>query len=243
MYEHCFSDGPPVTPTIQWDPQLMWRLRCLGRLALPRALRIVPYHGALGLHLGVAPPPFGNILERSHGGGILRLCEVPAHVSVGAQSLSCTLDLRVADWDFGLTKPGQYDVLLDPENDLDGGLITSLTVATSFVALDSVSAPMLRVGCSVEELLRVAGLGDEMVNRMNSAVGYISYAFRLSRSVPAVLYFTATDDDTVCSITISTEARIREHTTEIGELDDWEAETLSSEIAEDDDWEAENLGR
>ena len=31
-------------------------------------------------------------------------------------------------------------------------------------------ASMLRVGCSVEELLRVAGLGDEMVNRVNRHV-------------------------------------------------------------------------
>ena len=119
---------------------------------------------------------------------------------------------------------------MELEDDLEGGLITTLTVATSFVALDSVSAPMLRVGCSVEELLRVAGLGDGMIDRRNCGVGNLSYMFRLSRSVPAVLYFTAKMDgedglydDTLCSITISTEAKIREHTRLIGEEDDWEA--------------------
>ena len=230
IYEHCFSYGLPVTPTIQWDPQVTWRLRCLGRLALPRALRILPYHGALGLYLGAAPPPFGNTLQRLEHGGILRLCEVPVHVSVGTQSLSCTLGLRVADWDFALWNPGKYDVMLDLDYDLEEGLITTLTVATSFVALDYVSAPMLRVGCSVEELLRVAGLRDEMVDRRNYGGGHRSYMFRLSRSVPAVLYFTAKMDgedgfydDTLCSITIGTEARIREHTSGIGEEDDWEA--------------------
>jgi len=149
-------------PIVHWEPSLSWRERCLGRLALPRAVRIVPNQGALGLKLGSPCPPLTQVLEQSDYGALC-LLRVPVQVPLGSRSLSCTLELRVANEIYAWCQPGwgTYDVMVHFSETEPDAVLTYLGVATPLAPLDALGARGLCAGDRLHSLLKMTGAKEE----------------------------------------------------------------------------------